>query len=193
MKEKFADVFFLVDSGLTAPELGQLKSTLTRLVNQLNFSASTYRLGLAQYGQNIDVKFIFNTHQTKDELLKAIKAVNYRRLPPNEVRNLGSALRYAYKNIFTTEAGSRTDQSFRQYLVVVSGKDSDDPVYKEARLLKSAGIHMISFSAGASMKELRLLSSPKYSYQSVGNAVPNLRMILEKKQEVMEVTDGENI
>lgn len=193
MKEKFADVFFLVDSGLTPPEFQQVKSTLIRLVNQMNFSASTYRLGLAQYGQNIDVKFLFNTHQTKEELLKAIRGANFRRLQPNEVRNLGSALQYAYKNFFTTEAGSRTDQSFRQYLVVVSGKDSDDPVYKEARLLKSAGIYMISFSAGASMKELSLLSSPAYSYQSISNAVPNLRMILEKKQEVMEVTDGENI
>lgn len=193
MKEKFADIFFLVDSGLTLPEFQQVKNTLTRLVNQMNFSASTYRLGLAQYGQNIDVKFLFNAHQTKEELLKAIKAVNYRRLQPNEVRNLGSALQYAHKNFFTAEAGSRTDQSFRQYLVVVSGKDSDDPIYKEARLLKSAGIYMISFSTGTSMKELSLLSSPKYSYQSLSNAVPNLRMILEKKQEVMEVTDGENI
>lgn len=182
-----------MDSGLTSPELQQVKSTLIRLVNQMNFSTSTYRLGLAQYGQNIDVKFLFNTHQTKEELVKAIKGVTHRRLQPNEVRNLGSALLYAYKNFFTAAAGSRTEQSFRQYLVIVSGKDSDDPVYKEARLLKSAGIHMISFSAGASMKELNLLSSPKYSYHSVSSAVPNLRMILEKKQEVMEVTDGENI
>lgn len=193
MKEKFADIFFLVDSGLTPPEFQQVKTTILRLVNQMNFSASTYRLGLAQYGQNTDVKFLFNAHQTKEELTKAIKAVNYRRLQPNEGRNLGSALHYVLQKVFTAEAGSRTDQSFRQYLVVVSGKDSDDPIYKEARLLKSAGIHMISFSAGASLKELNLLSSPRYSYQSVSNAVPNLRMILEKKQEVMEVTDGENI
>lgn len=193
LKEKFADVFFLVDSGLTLPEFQQVRNTLTKLVNQINFSTSTYRLGLAQYGQNIDVKFLFNAHQTKEELLKAIKGLNYRRLQPNETRNLGRALRYALKNIFTAEAGSRADQSFRQYLVVVSGKDSDDPVYKEARLLKSAGIYMISFSAGASMKELNLISSPQYSYQSISSATPNLRMILEKNQEVMDVTDGENI
>lgn len=193
MKEKFADIFFLVDIGLTSPELQQVKTTLIRLVNQMNFSASTYRLGLAQYGQNVDVKFLFNAHQTKEEVVKAIKAVNSRRLQPNEVRNLGNALLYAHKNFFTAEAGSRTDQSFRQYLVIVSGKDSDDPVYKEARLLKSAGIVMISFSAGASMKELNVLSSPKYSYKSITNAMPILRMILEKKQELMEVTDGENI
>ncbi|XP_011603520.2 collagen alpha-6(VI) chain isoform X2 [Takifugu rubripes] len=189
LKEKFADIFFLVDSGLNPTDFQQVKTTLSRLVNQMNFNAYTYRLGLAQYGQNIDVKFLFNTHQTKEELLKAIKAVNNRRLQPNEVHNLGSALQYVYKNLFTAEAGSRTDQSFRQYLVVVSGKDSNDPFYKEARLLKSAGIYIITFSAGASMKELSVLSSPRYSYQSISNALPNLKTILEKKQEVMEVTD----
>lgn len=193
LKETFADVFILVDSGMTPAEFQQIRGLLTRLVNQINFSASTYRLGLAQYGQDIKVEFLFKTYQTREDVLNAIKRLRQRRLQPSEARNLGSALRYVYKNVFTAEAGSRTDQSFRQYLVVLTGKDSDDPVYKEARLLKSAGIIMVSFSAGAPIKDLGVLSTRSFSYPSVSNAVPNLKTILEKQEEVMPVTDGEKV
>lgn len=191
LKEKFADVFILVDSGMTPAEFQQVRGFLTRLVNQINFSPSTYRLGLAQYGQDIKVEFLFNTSKTREDVINAIKRFRLRKLQPNEARNLGSALRYAYKNVFTAEAGSRNDQSFRQYLVVLTGKDSDDPVYKEARLLQSAGITMISFSAGATIKDLDILSTRSYSYPSVSSAVPNLKTILEKREEGMPVTDGE--
>lgn len=193
MKEKFADVLFLVDSGLTSAESSQVRTILIKLVNQINFSASTYRLALAQYGQDIKVEFLFKTPKTKEELLNAIKRFRPRK-QPNEPHNLGAALRYAHANVFTAEAGSKTDQS--QYLVVVSGKDSDDPVYKEVRLLKSAGIHMISFSLAAPAKALRGpavgLTVPQYSFQSLNSAVPTLKMILEK-EEVMDVTDGEDL
>ncbi|KAF3839027.1 hypothetical protein F7725_017744 [Dissostichus mawsoni] len=51
LAERFADIFFLVDSGVTAAEFQQIRSILTRLANQLNIGASAYRLGWAQYGQ----------------------------------------------------------------------------------------------------------------------------------------------
>lgn len=193
LKEKFADVFILVDGGMTPAEFQQVRSFLLRLVNQLNFSASTYRLGLAQYGADIKVEFMFKDHQSREEVLNAIKRFRQRRLQPSEARNLGSALQYAYKNLFTAKAGSRGEQNFRQYLVVVTGKDSDDPVYKEARLLQAAKIIMISFSAGAPIQDLNVLSTGAYSYPSVSSAVPNLKTILEKQEEVMPVTDGEKV
>lgn len=191
MKEKFADVFVLLDGGITQAEFRQIRTFLSTLVNQLNFSPSTYRLGLAQYGQDIKVDFLFKDHQTNKDLLTAVKNAQQRKLQPNEPRNLGKALQYAYKNFFTPEAGSRNDQSFRQYLVVLTGKDSDDPVYKEARRLQSAGITMISFSVGALIKDLGVLSTRAYSYPSLSSVVPNLKAILEKQAEVMPVTDGE--
>lgn len=176
---------------MTPPEFQLVRGFLTRLVNQLNFSASTYRLGLAQYGQDIKVEFLFKTHKSREDILNAIKRFRLRRAQPNEARNLGNALYYAHKNLFTAEAGSRNEQSFRQYLVVLTGKDSDDPVYKEARLLQSAGIIMVSFSAGALIKDQQVISTRSYSYTSLSNGVPNLKTILEKQEEVMPVTDGE--
>lgn len=192
LKEKFADIFFLVDSGLSTAEFQQVRSVLIRLVNQLNFSASTYRLGMAQYGQDIKVEFLFKAHQTKEDILNAIKRLRHRRLQPNEAQQLGTALMHVYNNVFTSEAGSRSDQSFRQYLVVISGKASADDAYKEAHLLKSAGIKIISFSAGTVIDDLKILASPEYSYNTLNGALPTLKQILEKQEEVTTVTDGEN-
>lgn len=193
MKEKFADVFFLVDSGLTSAEFAQIRNVLTKLVNQVKFSASTNRLALAQYGQDIKIEFLFKALKTKEELLNGIKRFRLRK-QPNEARNLGAALRYAHANVFTAEAESRTDHS--QYLVIVSGQDSDDPIDREVHLLKSARIQVISFSLADSTTVQRGpaagLAPPQYSFQALSNAVSTLKMMLEK-EDVMDVTDGENL
>lgn len=191
LAERFADIFFLVDSGVSVIDFQQIRTVLSRLVNQLNIGASTYRLGLAQYGQNIKVEFLLNAHQTKEETQNSVKRFRQRRLQPNEPRNLGSALQYASTNFFTSEAGSRADLGYRQYLVVVSGKDSDDPVYRESRLIKSSGITVVGMSLGASMNEMRLIASAPYIYQSISNAAPILRGIFETEEEQTTLTGGE--
>lgn len=173
---------------MTPPEFQQVRTFLTRLVNQLNFSNSTYRLGLAQYGQDIKVEFLFKDYQSREDIRNAIKRFRQDRLQPSEARNLGNALSYAQKNLFTAEAGSRNDQSFRQYLVILTGKDSNDSVYQEARQLQSAGIIMVSSSTAAPRQApstTGVFSPPVHS------SVPNLKAILEKQEEVMPVTDGE--
>ncbi|XP_074510381.1 collagen alpha-6(VI) chain isoform X4 [Sebastes fasciatus] len=182
LAEKFADIFFLVDRGLTVPEFQQIRGILNKMVNQLNMSASTYRLGLAQYGQDVKVEFLLNAYQTKNQTLAGVKSVRQRRLQTNEPRNLGGALQYARTHFFTSEAGSRADQGYRQYLVVMSGKDSDDQVYRESRLIKSSGVTVVGMSLGASMQEMRVIATAPYSYQSIGNTVTILKDILVKQE-----------
>lgn len=192
MAEKFSDIFFLVDGGVTQSDFQQIRNVLTRLVNQMNIGASAHRLGLAQYGREVKLEFNLNAYQTKEETQNAIKRFRQRRLQPNEPRNLGVALQIANDDFFTSEAGSRADQGYRQYLIVLSGKDSDDLVYKAAPLIKSSGVTVIGMSLGASMKEMRLIASPKYSYSwSIANAVPNLKAILEETEEKINTTSGE--
>ncbi|XP_008296192.1 collagen alpha-6(VI) chain isoform X2 [Stegastes partitus] len=183
LAEKFADIFFLVDSGISQAEFQQVRSVLVRLTNQVNFGASAHRLGLAQYGQDIKVEFLLNAFQSKDEMQGGIKRFRQRRLQTNEPRNLGSALQYASANFFTSEAGSRADQGYRQYLVVLSGKDSDDEVFRQSRLIKSEGVTVVGMSLGASMNEIRVISTAPYAYQSISNAVPVLKGIFETEEE----------
>ncbi|XP_054638754.1 collagen alpha-6(VI) chain isoform X2 [Dunckerocampus dactyliophorus] len=188
LSEKFADIFFLVDSGLSQAEFQQARSILVRLANQLNFGVSAHRLGLAQYGQDTKVEFLLNAHQTKDETSGGVRRFRQRRLQPNEPRNLGSALEYASSHFFTSEAGSRADQGFRQFLVVLSGKDSDDPIYKQSRLIKSEGVTVVALSLGASMQQMRIVATSPYAYQSISNAVPALKAIFESEEKQITPT-----
>ncbi|XP_071324339.1 collagen alpha-6(VI) chain-like isoform X2 [Trachinotus anak] len=188
LAERFADIFFLMDSGVSQAEYQQIRTILIRLANQLNIGASGYRLGLAQYGQDIKVEFLLNAFQTKEETLAGIRRFRQRRLQANEKRNLGSALQYASTHFFTSEAGSRADQGYRQYLVVLSGKDSDDPLYQQSRLIKSQGITVVGMSLGASMNEMRVIATAPYIYQSISNAAPTLKAIFEKEEQETTLT-----
>uniref|UniRef100_A0A3B4BBA0 VWFA domain-containing protein n=1 Tax=Periophthalmus magnuspinnatus TaxID=409849 RepID=A0A3B4BBA0_9GOBI len=135
LAEKFADIFFLVDSGLTQQEFQQVRAFLNRMVSQLNVGADAYRIGLAQYGASVKVEFLLNTHETKEQTIADMRRFRLRK-QPNEPRNLGSALKNANATFFSSEAGGRAELGFRQYLVVLSGKASDDPVFKASRLIK---------------------------------------------------------
>uniref|UniRef100_A0A3Q3IQW3 VWFA domain-containing protein n=1 Tax=Monopterus albus TaxID=43700 RepID=A0A3Q3IQW3_MONAL len=193
LAKRFADIFFLVDSGVSASDFGQVRKVLEGLVNQLNIETSAYRLGLAQYGQDIKVEFLLNAYKTKEEVQNAVKSFHQRQLQPNEPRNLGNALEYASANFFTSEAGSRADQGYQQYLVVLSGKDSDDPVYKSSRLIKSEGITVVGVSLGASLKEMRLVATPPYVYPSVTNINKELKSVTcraAKMADVVFIVDG---
>ncbi|XP_077431453.1 collagen alpha-6(VI) chain [Vanacampus margaritifer] len=181
LSEKFSDIFILVDSGLSQAEFQQVRAFLARLTNQLNFGISAHRLGLAQYGQDTKLEFNLNDHQTNDETSAAVRRFRLRRLQPNEPRNLGAALGYAGSNFFTSQAGSRADQGVRQFLVVLSGKDSDDDIDKQSRLLKAQGINIVGMSVGASIPQMRVVaSSPSVVYQSTVNAVPSLKATFEE-------------
>ncbi|KAG8010914.1 Collagen alpha-6(VI) chain [Nibea albiflora] len=189
LAEKFADIFFLVDSGLTTQEFQQIRSLLNRVVNQLNIGASAYRLGLAQYGRDVKVEFLLKDFQTKEETQNGLKRFRHRRLQPTEPRNLGSALQYANTHFFTSEAGSRADLGYQQYLVVLSAKDSDDTnvLYKTSRQIKSSGVIVVGMSLGASMNEMRVVGTAPYIYQfSQINAVQVLKSIFEKEE--VEIT-----
>ncbi|CAJ1063129.1 collagen alpha-6(VI) chain isoform X2 [Xyrichtys novacula] len=191
LAERFADIFFLIDSGVSNTDFQQVRSLLTRLSNQLNIGANAYRLGLAQYGQDVKVEFLLNAHQTREETLNAVKRFRQRRLQANERRNLGGALQHASANFFTKEQGGRADLGFRQFLVVLSGKDSDDEVYRASRLIKSLGVSVVGISLGASLTEMRYISTPPYIYQSISQAgVPQLKTIFER-QEKESVLSGD--
>lgn len=191
LAQRFADIFFLVDSGVSSANFQQIKTTLTRLVNQMNIGASAYRLGLAQYGQNVKVEFLLNAYQTKNESQNAVKRLRQQRLQSTEPRNLGSALEYARKNFFTSEAGSRAEQGYRQYLVVLSGKNSADDVRKPSRLLKSAGIVVIGMNLSQwRMDEISVTATRQYAYPSLDNAVKILKDTFEKEEEEVSL-EGE--
>uniref|UniRef100_A0A087XJL2 Collagen type VI alpha 6 chain n=1 Tax=Poecilia formosa TaxID=48698 RepID=A0A087XJL2_POEFO len=188
LAEKFADIFFLVDGGMTQTQFQQVRTILTRLANQVNFGASAYRLGLAQYSEQVKVEFLLNQHQTREQIQAAVKSFQYLRLPPAAKRNLGAALTYASTNFFTKEAGSRADQGYRQFLVVMSGNDSSDHVFFGSRQIQSEAITVVGMSLGASMEELRVVATGEHVYRVNTTTVPLLRRIFETEEPEKSLT-----
>ncbi|XP_026172744.1 collagen alpha-6(VI) chain-like [Mastacembelus armatus] len=166
LADKFADIFYLVDNSLTSKQLSDFKADLTDMINQLDFSASAYRLGLAQYGEDVKVEFFLNSFQTKQEMLSGVQRFRLK-LQSDQPRRLGKALHYARTNFFVSEAGGRAEQGSRQSLVVVSKKKSEDLVSREAQEMEAAGITVVGMSAGASRDELHRFASEGFAFDSV--------------------------
>ncbi|XP_028437124.1 collagen alpha-4(VI) chain-like [Perca flavescens] len=185
LAERYADIFFLVDSGIAQGQFVSFKNDLVRLINQINAGVSTYRVGVAQYGQDTQVEFLLNAHQTKQQLLSAVRGFRLRP-QPNQPRNLGRALQNANTRFFTSEAGGRAHLGARQFLVVVSGRDSDDPVSKEAQKIKSAGVTVVGMSAGASMDALLRFVSSEYAFDSPRVLILKDSIMTEKKDDITE-------
>uniref|UniRef100_A0A8C7CZA0 VWFA domain-containing protein n=1 Tax=Oncorhynchus kisutch TaxID=8019 RepID=A0A8C7CZA0_ONCKI len=185
---KFSDIFFLVDSNMMQADFQLVRTLLMRLVNQLNPSTKTMRLGLAQFAQDTKVEFLLNTHNTKEEYLAAVRKF---RLPlrPNRSRHLGDALEYARAHFFTTASGGRNEQGYRQFLVTVTGGDSKDNVMKVARTIKSEGTTIVSIGLGEStLPELKLMATSPFFYQTT-SITSALKTVFET-EEVVTVTDG---
>ncbi|XP_030605327.1 collagen alpha-6(VI) chain-like isoform X2 [Archocentrus centrarchus] len=165
LADRFADIFFLVDSGTTPRQFNVFRNELIKLLNVLDFGASGYRVGLAQYSEDVRVEFLLKAHQTKQQSLSAIRRFRLRP-QPNQPRNLGAALSYAKDNFFTAEAGGRADQGTPQYLVVVTGKDSDDSVFWSAKELKESGVIIVGVAAGATQDALDRFVSHDFAFDS---------------------------
>lgn len=190
LAEKFADIFFLVDSGVSPQEFQLVRSVLTRLFNQMNVGANAHHVGLAQYGRDVKSEFNLTTYRSKEEIQTAIKRFRQRRIQPTEPRNLGFALQQTSNYFLTSEAGGRADQGHRQYLIIFSGKESDDYVQRAARRLKSTGVTVIGMSVGASLQGMKFIASEGQWYQSLTNAVQILRPIFEKQEVKEQASSG---
>ncbi|XP_042345729.1 collagen alpha-6(VI) chain-like [Plectropomus leopardus] len=192
LADKYADVFFLVDSGIAPGKLSMFKNDLIKLINQLNVDQTTYRIGLAQYGEDTRVEFLLKTHETKKEAQDAVRAFRLRP-QPNQPRYLGSALQYANTHFFSTAAGGRAHQGSRQFLVVVSGKSSDDPVSRVAQNVKSEGVTIIGMDAGAGMDALDLFVSSGYAFNSPRVLVLKDTIMTEIKENTTRDCIGVNV
>ncbi|KAJ3598257.1 hypothetical protein NHX12_001768 [Muraenolepis orangiensis] len=190
LAQKFSDIYFLVDSGLTPSDFQQIRSMLVRLVNQLNVGPSAHRIGLAQYAKDTKVEFNLDQLKTKEEMLAAVRRLRAPRGQANAQRNLGGALTYAAANFFTAETGSRDEQGFRQFLVVVSGANSSDSIYRPARLVKSEGVTVMAVGLGSTtMTEMKAVATGPYVYQSATDIVPMLKTAFETEEEPVSVVE----
>ncbi|XP_062321211.1 collagen alpha-6(VI) chain isoform X1 [Osmerus eperlanus] len=182
---KFADIFFLVDSNMAQKDFQQVRNLLMKLGN-MEVSAEQHRIGLAQFGQTTKVEFLLNAHQTKEQTVNALRRFRVR---PNGPRNLGSALDFARTQFFNKAAGGRANQGYRQFLVVLTGGLSNDPVIGASRLVRAEGVSVVAVATDPkSVTELKSLAQHVYMSQDT-NIVPTLRNLLETEEEIVMSAD----
>lgn len=182
-----------MDSTASRPESQQIRTFLTRLVNQLAVDMDGNHVGLAQFSGNVEEEFLLNTNMSKNEILTAIRTL---RLKPKGVRQTGKAIEYARKNFFNTSTGSRIAQGFKQVLLVTSVGKSNDSAVRPSRTIKKEGVRVISVGLSkAEMDELDDISSPnqthKLTTQSALQVVQKVKSAIDSQD--TSVSQGEFI
>ena len=175
-----------MDSGLPQRQFSLFRNELYRLINQTDVGPSTNRFGLAQFGQDTQVEFSLNTHDSKTLTMKAVR--NFKlQTRSGQPQSLSGALQNAAAQFFSAEVGGRAHLGAQQYLFVVTGQDFDGPVGLAARAVKSAGVIVGGVSASLSEEALSRFASPGFEFTSL--KVTALKNIITSAVETF--TEGE--
>ncbi|CAI5761852.1 collagen alpha-3(VI) chain isoform X1 [Podarcis lilfordi] len=172
------DVVFLIDgSQFAATEFPSVVEFIERLVNNMNVGSASTRVSVIQFSNDPRVEFLLNAHSTKDEVQAAV-----RRLRPKGGRqvNLGSALEYVSKNIFTKPSGSRIEEGAPQFLIILFSRPPDDDLEDPVVQVKSVGVAPFPIGVNMDYDELvKIALSPRYVFQiSTYQDLPSLEQKL---------------
>nr|XP_034995208.1 collagen alpha-3(VI) chain isoform X8 [Zootoca vivipara] len=172
------DVVFLIDgSQFAATEFPSVVEFIERLVNNMNVGSASTRVAVIQFSNDPRVEFLLNAHSTKDEVQAAV-----RRLRPKGGRqvNLGSALEYVSKNIFTRPSGSRIEEGAPQFLIILVSRPPDDDLEDPVLQVKSVGVAPFPIGVNMDYEEMvKIALSPQYVFQiSTYQDLPSLEQKL---------------
>ncbi|KAM4606910.1 collagen alpha-3(VI) chain isoform 2-T2 [Discoglossus pictus] len=136
--ESKRDILFLIDASTNvAGRFPIVRDFVAGITEGLNIGPDATRVSVGQVSDNVKVEFKFDSYTSKQDVINAVKRM---KLKPGRVFNVGVALDYALRNLFTSESGSRIREGVPQYLVLLSAGKSADSVDRPAASLKQAGV-----------------------------------------------------
>uniref|UniRef100_A0A8C5PM11 VWFA domain-containing protein n=1 Tax=Leptobrachium leishanense TaxID=445787 RepID=A0A8C5PM11_9ANUR len=154
----YADVVFLVDGSSTMGDKSfiQTKTFLTKTINQLAIGSDRFRVGLAQYSDDLQVAFSLNTYRAKNPILNHIKS---KFSFTGGAINTGNALTKVHESFFN-ELNVRDKSKYPPILVVITSGTSLDDVKKPSVSLQNDGVRIISMGLQrASIDELKIMAT----------------------------------
>ncbi|XP_074728626.1 collagen alpha-3(VI) chain isoform X3 [Strix uralensis] len=158
------DVVFMVDgSRYAAQEFYLIRDLIERIVNNLDVGFDTTRISVVQFSEHPHVEFLLNAHSSKDEVQSAV-----RRLRPQggQQVNVGEALEFVAKTIFTRPSGSRIEEDVPQFLIILSSRKSDDDLEYPSLQVKQVGVAPMVVAKNVDPEEMVQISlSPDYVFQ----------------------------
>uniref|UniRef100_A0A8C3UB75 Collagen alpha-3(VI) chain n=1 Tax=Catharus ustulatus TaxID=91951 RepID=A0A8C3UB75_CATUS len=181
------DVVFLVDgSRSAAQEFYLVRDLIGRIVSNLDVGIDTTRISVVQFSDHPHVEFLLNTHSTKDEVQSAVRQL---RAKGGQLVNVGEALEFVAKTIFTRPSGSRIEEGVPQFLVILSSHKSDDDFEYPSLQVKQVGVAPMMIAKNVDTEEMIQISlSPEYIFQvSSFQELPSLEQKLLTPIETLTV------
>ncbi|NXB41643.1 CO6A3 protein, partial [Leucopsar rothschildi] len=181
------DVVFLVDgSRSAAQEFYLVRDLIGRIVSNLDVGIDTTRISVVQFSEHPHVEFLLNTHSTKDEVQSAVRQL---RSKGGQLVNVGEALEFVAKTIFTRPSGSRIEEGVPQFLVILSSRKSDDDFEYPSLQVKQVGVAPMMIAKNVDTEEMIQISlSPEYIFQvSSFQELPSLEQKLLTPIETLTV------
>ncbi|MBN3272404.1 VITRN protein, partial [Polyodon spathula] len=148
-----ADIAFVID-GSSSVGTGNFRTVLqfvANLTKEFEISDTDTRVGAVQYTYEQRLEFAFSQHNSKPELLNAIKRINYW----SGGTSTGAAITYASEQLF-----SKSKPSKRKIMIVITDGRSYDDVRAPALAVHRNGV--IAYSIGiawAAQEELEYIAT----------------------------------
>lgn len=105
-----------------------MKTFVYQIFDYFNINYGQYKVGLAQYtqGDDITAEWHLNSYKTKQDILSAAFAVNFKQRSGK--REIGKGIDYIRTNMFKTENG---DRNFgRDLIILLTGMEKSEDVYQ---------------------------------------------------------------
>ncbi|XP_051938846.1 collagen alpha-3(VI) chain isoform X2 [Hippocampus zosterae] len=159
------DVAFLIDgTDSVRPDFIYVRDFILKVIEPLDIGTDKVRVAVVQHSERPTPTFYLNTHQTKDEV---VRAVSQMQLAGGRSLNTGSALNFMRDTILSERYGSRRERNVPQFLIVLTGSRSTDNVKEPAGVLKTEGV--VPFGVGvkdADRKQIEEIShNPSFAFK----------------------------
>ncbi|CAL9705272.1 unnamed protein product [Knipowitschia caucasica] len=157
------DFVFVIDSSrsIRPSDYEKVKTFISNLLQFLRVAPEHTRVGLLQYGSEVQNEFSLNTYSTNAEVQRAVKSMQH--LATGTMTGL--ALQYTMDTAFTEEQGARPAELLipRIAMVVTDGRPQDE-VEDIAAQARQAGIQIFAIGVGrVDMNTLQSIGSEPHS------------------------------
>lgn len=135
-----------------------MKEFVKKVVDFFNIGRTGTHIGVVQYSTHTVSEFNLKQYFTKSQMKNAVDRIPFQA----GWTYTAEALKFLKRNIFTTQAGMRTDPGVPKVLVLITdGKSQGDSVGPPAQDLKNLGISIFSIGVGSgiSISQLNQIAS----------------------------------
>lgn len=144
------DVVFLIDgsNNTGAAGIAHIRDFILNIVQQLDVQPDQVRVAVVQYADKVKTEFSLKTHNSKPDVISAIKRL---RQIGGRSSELANAINYIIETELKPSAGARPTEA-SQHLVVLTGGRSSQEVNIYGPLLKSKRVNCVGIGAGGADK-----------------------------------------